>query len=200
MRVLFVAALAEESEALEASGAAVLHVGVGKVQAATALAHHLVRHADDIDLVVNVGTAGALGRQTLGEVHEVTTVHQHDFDHHGLSAFVGRPLPGGPIQLPGPSDAVARLATGDRLVLEDGERDRLARDADLVDMEGYAVAATCRQFGMPVWLVKAVSDNADGDTTMAFHQTLDVCSRRLAAWARERGLLDDPGPRPRRGH
>ncbi len=190
MRVLFVAALAEESEALEKAGATVLHVGVGKVQAATMLAHHLVSHAPEIDLVVNVGTAGGLGRQILGEVHEVASVHQHDFDHRGLSRFVGRPLPGGPIQLPGPSDAVARLATGDRLVLDDAERDRLARDADLVDMEGYAVAATCRQFGMPVWLAKAVSDNADGDAAMTFHQMLELCSVRLASWARQRGLLD----------
>lgn len=192
MRVLFVAALAEESEGLEEAGAEVLHVGVGKVQAATALAHHLATHATGTDLVVNVGTAGALGRQTLGEVHEVARVHQHDFDHRGLSSFVGRPLPGGGIQLPGPSDAAARLATGDRLILEDGERDELARHADLVDMEGYAVAATCRRFGMPVWLVKAVSDNADGEAAMTFHQTLELCSHRLAAWAGQRGLLDRP--------
>lgn len=195
MRVLFVAALAEESEALEGAGAEVLHVGVGKVQAATALAHHLAAHAGGIDLVVNVGTAGALGGQVLGEVYEVASVHQHDFDHRGLSSFVGRPLPGGPIQLPGPSDATARLATGDRLILEDDDRDELARDADLVDMEGYAIAATCRRFGVPVWLVKAVSDDADGESPMTFHRTLELCSQQLAAWAGQRGLLDRPHAR-----
>jgi adenosylhomocysteine nucleosidase len=190
MQVLFVAALAEESEALETS-AAVLHLGVGKVQAATTLAHHLATVPRLPELVVNVGTAGGLGDQHLGEVHAASRVHQHDFDHEGLAAFVGRPLPGGPIPLPGPSDARARLATGDRVILDKRDRAALAASgADLVDMEGYAVAATCRRFGMPVWLVKAVSDAADDDAAMTFHQTLSLCSTRLAEWAEQRGLLD----------
>ena len=188
MEVLFVAALAEESEALESS-ARVLHLGVGKVQAATALAHHLSGLGRFPDLVVNIGTAGALRDQHLGEVHEVSRVHQHDFDQAGLSSFVGRPLPGGPIQLPGPSDARARLATGDRVILTSRDRDALADSADLVDMEGYAVAAVCRQFGIPVWLVKAVSDSADDEAAMSFHRTLELCSKRLAEWAHDRGLL-----------
>ena len=40
-------------------------------------------------------------------------------------------------------------------------RDRLAERADLVDMEGYAVAFACRRLGVPVRLVKHVSDRAD---------------------------------------
>lgn len=188
MEVLFVAALAEEGEAM-ASSAEVLHLGVGKVQAAATLARHLAGLDAFPELVVNVGAAGALGDQHLGEVHAVSRVHQHDFDHAGVSAFVGRPLPGGPIALPGPSDARARLATGDRVILSSHDRDVLAGDADLVDMEGYAVAAVCRQFGVPVWLVKAISDGADDDAAMSFHRTLELCSRRLAEWAQERGLL-----------
>lgn len=190
MQVLFVAALAEESEALETS-APVLHLGVGKVQAATELAHQLATMPRLPELVVNVGTAGGLGEQRLGEVHAASGVHQHDFDHEGLAAFVGRPLPGGPIRLPGPSDARAQLATGDRVILSGRDRAALAAGgADLVDMEGYAVAATCRRFGVPVWLVKAVSDAADDDAAMTFHQTLSLCSTRLADWAEQRGLLD----------
>lgn len=188
MQVLFVAALAEESEALEDS-APVLHLGVGKVQAAIGLAHHLATLDRLPELVVNVGTAGGLGDQHLGEVHEISRVHQHDFDQPGLSAFVGRPLPGGAIRLPGPSDARARLATGDRVILDRRDRATLAADADLVDMEGYAVAATCRAFGVPVWLTKAISDGADDDTEMTFHGTLELCSQRLAEWAERRGLL-----------
>ena len=42
------------------------------------------------------------------------------------------------------------------LQLDDAER------AHLVDMEGYAVALSCDQFGVPLRLVKHVSDNADG--------------------------------------
>ena len=53
------------------------------------------------------------------------------------------------------------LASGDVFVADPAVRDPLARRADLVDMEGYAVAYACRRFGVPVRLVKHVSDNAD---------------------------------------
>ncbi|TVR35858.1 MAG: hypothetical protein EA388_05815 [Nitriliruptor sp.] len=187
MKVLFVAALAEEVVAL-ADHVPVLELGVGKVQAATTLAARLSR--DPVDLVINVGTAGGLTGQPVGEVVEVAQVHQHDFDHRGVSAFVGRSLPGGPIELPGPPGATGRLATGDRIVMDAGERARLAVQADVVDMEGYAVAATSLAFEREVWLVKAVSDSADTGTVGSWADALALCSERLAAWAGGRGVLD----------
>ena len=187
MKVLFVAALAEEVVAL-ADHVPVLELGVGKVQAATTLAARLSR--DPVDLVINVGTAGGLRDQPIGEVVEVAQVHQHDFDHRGVSAFVGRSLPGGPIELPGPPGATGRLATGDRIVMDAGERARLAVQADVVDMEGYAVAATSLAFEREVWLVKAVSDSADTGTVGSWADALALCSERLAAWAGGRGVLD----------
>jgi adenosylhomocysteine nucleosidase len=184
--VLFAAALPEESASL-AEHVEVLHLGVGKVQAAATLAHHLAAHPE-VDLVVNLGTAGALRSRPIGEVLEVGVVHQHDFDQAGVSAFVGRELPGGPIELPGPAGATARLATGDRVVVAARERASLARHADLVDMEGYAVAAVCGRFGVPVWLTKAVSDSADEEALASWPRALAHCSDALAAWVHERGL------------
>jgi adenosylhomocysteine nucleosidase len=185
--VLFAAALPEESAAF-AGHVEVLLLGVGKVQAAATLAGHLAAHPE-VELVVNVGTAGALGPRRVGEVLEIGTVHQHDFDQPGVSAFVGRDVPGGPIQLQGPRGADARLATGDRVVVDPHERARLAQRADLVDMEGYAVAAVCARFGVTAWLVKAVSDSADAATATSWPSALEQCSAALAAWARDRGLL-----------
>lgn len=185
--VLFVSALPEETAAL-APHARVLHTGAGKVQAATALAHRLAAEPD-IDLVVNVGTAGSLGDHGLGDVIEVATVSQHDFDQPALSALAGRALPGGPIRVDGPEGASGRLATGDCFIADPAERARLARTADLVDMEGYAVAAVCRRFGVRVWITKSVSDTADADAALSWRQTLDMASERLGAWAHRRGLL-----------
>lgn len=188
MTVLFVSALPEESADLE-SHAPVLHTGAGKVQAAVALAHHLATRAVDVELVVNVGTAGALGGYGIGDVAEVGVVSQHDFDVEAISALAGRPLPGGPIGLTGPEGAIARLATGDRFVSDPTERGRLAERADLVDMEGYPVAATCERFGLPVWIAKCVSDAADEQAELSWAQTLTMASERLARWATARGLL-----------
>ena len=186
MKVLFVAALEEEAHAL-AAHAEVCHLGVGKVQAAAALAARL--HRDPCDLVVNVGTAGGLQGQPIGEVVEVGTVHQHDFDHAGVSDFVGRALPGGPLTLDGPPGAAGRLATGDRLITSATERQRLAARADVVDMEGYAVAATARAFDRQVWLAKAVSDGAGEQVAVEWPEALARCAEALAGWAASRGLL-----------
>ena len=187
MKVLFVAALEEEAHALSAH-VEVCHLGVGKVQAAAALAARL--HREPCDLVVNIGTAGGLQGQSIGEVVEIGTVHQHDFDHAGVSAFVGRALPGGPLTLDGPPGAGGRLATGDRLITSATARERLAARADVVDMEGYAVAATARAFGREVWLAKAVSDGAGEQVAVEWPEALARCSEALAGWAASRGLLD----------
>lgn len=185
--VLFVSALPEESAGI-ADHAPVLHTGAGKVQAAAALAHRLAT-GPRLDLIVNVGTAGALGDHRFGDVLEVAVVAQHDFDHVAVSALAGRPLPGGPIELEGPEGATARLATGDRFIADPAERRRLAAHADLVDMEGYAIAATGQRFGVPVWIAKCVSDTADADAEISWRDALEVAAQGLAAWAARRGLL-----------
>jgi adenosylhomocysteine nucleosidase len=169
--------------------APVLHLGVGKVQAATALAHHLATVGRGVRLVVGLGTAGGLGAQSIGDLVEVARVHQHDFDQPGVSRFIGREVPGGPLDLPGPPGASGRLATGDRVIMDPAERTRLAADADVVDMEGYAVAAVGAAFGVEVWLTKAVSDAADGAAVVTWRDALDRCSDALAGWAADRGLL-----------
>lgn len=188
MSALFVCALPEESAGLEGY-VPVLHTGAGKVQTAVTVAHHLAEHGSEVDLVVNAGTAGALGSFRLGDVVEVGEVLQHDFDHVAISALARRPLPGGPIAVASPEGASARLATGDRFLTDAVERSRLAQVADLVDMEGYAVAATCERFGVPLWIVKCVSDAADSDAALSWRDTVELASRRLAGWADSRGLL-----------
>jgi adenosylhomocysteine nucleosidase len=186
METLFVAALPEEAAHL-AREVDVLLLGVGKVQAATTLAARLA--SSPVELVVNLGTAGGLHGQHVGEVLEIGTVHQHDFDHVAVGSFVGRPVAGGPLRLGGPAGASARLATGDRLIASDEERTALAEHADVVDMEGYAVAATALAFGREVWLVKAVSDGADAEAVGSWRDALERCSRQLAGWAETHGLL-----------
>jgi adenosylhomocysteine nucleosidase len=179
--VLFVAALEEETVALR-HHLEVLHVGVGKVESAACLGHHLARRPSLPELIVNVGTAGGLQGQALAEIVEVATVFQHDFDHATASAFVGRELPGGPLVLDAPKDTRARLATGDRVITDPRDRDRLARSAELVDMEGYAVAAVATRFGVPIRIVKAISDGADGTAQTSWTDALRRCSDGLAGW------------------
>ncbi|WP_307861759.1 nucleosidase [Nocardioides sp. SYSU D00065] len=130
--------------------------GLGKTAAAAATARALAAYDDAAGLtVVNIGTAGAL-RPGLTGLFEPGVVLNHD-----LSADVIRSLGYDPQErlVVGESDVV--LATGDVFVSDPVVRDALAARAHLVDMEGYAVAWAARQAGVPVRLVKHVSDAAD---------------------------------------
>ncbi|HJC61014.1 MAG TPA: nucleoside phosphorylase [Candidatus Dietzia intestinigallinarum] len=173
----------------------VLVTGVGKVRAALAVAHALAGGARPRELV-NVGTAGGLHPGMEG-THEIGVVFQHDFDDPALHAVTGRhdgpplelsatravtPTPR-PLAPTAPGGTVAPvLATGDRFVAGGPLRDRLVTMADLVDMEGYAVAAAGATLGVPTRLVKHVSDPADEHAGDTWVEGVDACSRVLAEW------------------
>ena len=72
-------------------------------------------------------------------------------------------------------------------------REALARRADLVDMEGFAVARACARAGVPCEIVKVVSDDASHDAGAAWLDGIDTLARVIAeVVARE---LEEPrGP------
>ncbi|OKY21128.1 nucleosidase [Corynebacterium diphtheriae] len=77
---------------------------------------------------------------------------KHDFDHKTLTAITGRPF-ANRIDLPAVTSLpTAGLATGDTFISDTATRDRLAQQAQLCDMEGYAVVKVAREFGIPVTL------------------------------------------------
>ena len=181
-RPLLVVAVAEEAAHLGA-GLPVLLTGMGKVNAAVAVASVLagaVRPAS----VVNLGTAGELKPGWSG-THEVRTVLQHDLDAAVLHLLTGEDV-GVEIDLsPDPAAPGPVLATGDLFVSDEDARRRLAERADLVDMEGFAVAAAVRAAGLPVRLVKHVSDEAGEGAAKTWRESVDDCARELARWVEE---------------
>lgn len=177
-RPLLVLAVAEEAAHLD-QGWPVLLTGMGKVNAAVALATVLARGPHP-SVVVNLGTAGAL-RPGLEGTHEIGTVLQHDLDTEVLRGLTGETY-GEPLELDGRAGTV--LATGDLFVAEEGARQRLAERAHLVDMEGYALAGAARAAGVPVRLVKHVSDAAGDGAALTWRDSVDGCARALAAWVR----------------
>ncbi|MFI1505296.1 nucleosidase [Streptomyces sp. NPDC020597] len=156
----------------------VLITGMGKVRASVELAWALssARPRE----IVNLGTAGSLGGSLSGAV-EVSRVIQHDLRDevlHRLSGVCyGRPLT--VRSEPGPT-----LATGDCFVADGRTRTLLAERADLVDMEGYAIASVAERFGLPVRIVKYVSDQADESAERAWPEAAAVASGVLADWMR----------------
>ncbi|WP_306211735.1 nucleosidase [Actinoplanes sp. RD1] len=178
-RPLVVVAVPAEAEHL-GTDLPVLVTGMGKVNAALAVGAALGGGPRPSE-IINLGTAGGLRPGVTG-IHVVGTVLQHDLDGDVLFKLTGE-VTGPPLLVGDPEGPV--LATGDAFVSDDAARDRLARDASLVDMEGYAVAAAARQFGVPVRLVKHVSDDAGAGAAKSWQQSVADCSRLLGAWLAE---------------
>ena len=162
-----------------------LITGVGPVEAAIATTAALAQlaHADSLpDLVISLGSAGS---QTLdhGRVYWVDEVTYRDMDATvlgfapGVTPFLGEPagltLASGPQGQP-----YARLATGGSVVSGEAYD---AIDADMVDMETYAVVRAAARFGLPVIGLRGISDGkADLTVLEDWTGTLSVIDEGLA--------------------
>lgn len=179
--VLVVAATAAEAQHVP-EGLPLVVTGLGKTAAAARTARALAEFADVEDLVVvNIGTAGALRDGTTGlfVVGEVV--------NHEINAESVRALGYDPEERLRLGDEETVLATGDVFVSDPLVRERLATQAHLVDMEGYAVAWAAKEFGRRAVLVKHVSDNADDsawDWTTVVAHSAKVLGDWLAAHVR----------------
>ncbi|MEV6550539.1 nucleosidase [Streptomyces sp. NPDC051597] len=178
-RPLLVLAVKEEAQFLD-TDLPVLLTGIGKVNAASALATVLARGPHP-SRVVNLGTAGALRPGWTG-THVIGSVLQHDLDSDVLAALTGE-LYGPPLDVSGPGGPT--LATGDTFIADEETRARLALRAHLVDMEGYALASVAQRAGLPLQVVKHVSDEAGEGAARTWRESVAECARVLAAWAQE---------------
>ncbi|GAB2844027.1 nucleoside phosphorylase [Microbacterium insulae] len=173
---LLVAALEAELVAFPADlpGFDQLVTGPGKLQATYALTRAL--DAADYDEVVVVGTAGAIDARLDADVYDIDAAIQHDVTD--IDGIVGQH-----VSLP-PRVEVGRegvtIATGDHFV-DDAEAVSVIRPlgAGLVDMETYAYIWVAERFGVPIRVLKAVSDRAQDNALTDWRATVTACSHRL---------------------
>jgi adenosylhomocysteine nucleosidase len=177
-RPLLVVALELEAVALRELGLPMLVTGAGKVNAAVAVAT-AINTARPRELI-NLGTADGLKAGVEG-THLVSTVLEHDIDDAAIHAIadVHCSLP---INL---SREGLILATGDRFIANADDRALLAVVADMVDMEGYAIAKAAAHAGIALTIVKHVSDQADETASRSWVDSVTYCSHQLAMWVRE---------------
>lgn len=179
--VLVVAALPVEAVHVPAH-LPLLLTGPGGTAAATAVAAVLASWSPaDRPLVVGVGTAGAL-REGMSGLHVPANVVHHDISADAL-ARLGAPTATELALdlLPGATRGDVVLATGDVFVADEAVRERLARRAHLVDMEGFAVAWAARSLGARVALAKHVSDAAD-EGAWSWPDAVAASARALGEW------------------
>lgn len=170
---------------------AIATCGLGKVNAALCAG----ALAADADLLLMTGTCGSLG--AAPGAWWIAEALQHDYGarlpgrfHHyragdwpmgpaGAAHFAAMLDPG--LGLPH-----ARIASGDAFVAcPEAAADLAALGAKLVDMEVGAVAQVAARLGKPWAAIKAVTDDANGDSADDFHTNL-VRAARVAGGQVER--------------
>ena len=165
-----------------------LITGVGPVEAAIALTATLSRlEAGDAmpDLIVSLGSCGSRDLEQAA-VYQVSQVGYRDMDASplgfakGVTPYLDLPsvlaLP-----CPVPGIPTARLSTGGD-VISGAAYDAI--DADMVDMETYALLRVAQTFGVPLVALRGVSDGRTDLTTLDdWTATLGQVDRNLAlAW------------------
>jgi adenosylhomocysteine nucleosidase len=160
-----------------------LVTGPGKLQGAFALTRAL--EAEIYDEILVVGTAGAIDPELEATVYDVGAAIQHDVTD--VDGIVGQhvSLPPRMDFGPGADAGGVTIATGDHFV-DDAEAVAIIRPlgAGLVDMETYAYAWVAEQYGVPIRVLKAVSDRAQDDAITDWRETVAICSAQL--WERVR--------------
>ena len=163
-RVLFVmAADAEYGPALKAR-IRPLMTGVGPIESALAMGIALQSLAAEKrlpDLVVSLGSAGSRLLEQ-GAIYQVASVSWRDIDASplgftkGITPFLDHPVE---TNLPTPIETLptARLSTGSDIVTGAAYE---AIDAEMVDMETFAVLRACQRFSLPLIGLRGISDGA----------------------------------------
>jgi adenosylhomocysteine nucleosidase len=132
--------------------------GIGKANAAMA-STHLIQHYHPA-FICNAGAAGSVSAlYRLGECYHIAKVIEPDrpelktgiYHTHIPDVIDGLPT--------------AVLATQDKPVRDSAERERIALEAQLVDMEGASVVQACKRFRTKCYLFKFVSDTPDHGTS-----------------------------------
>lgn len=161
-----------------------LMTGIGPVEAAVVLAEALAALSAERalpDLVVCLGSAGSRVLKQ-GGVYALSSVQYRDMDATALGFAKGEvPMSTLPIEVPlatVPGLETARCATGGSVV-SGGAYDGI--DADLVEMETYAVWRACHRHGIPVLGLRGISDGvAPLEGIESWTDLLPVLDTRLA--------------------
>ncbi|MFN7008992.1 MAG: 5'-methylthioadenosine/S-adenosylhomocysteine nucleosidase [Allorhizobium sp.] len=183
--ILFVMAVEAEYGPFLRSRIDPLMTGVGPVEAAVALTRTLSRlEAENQrpDLVVSLGSAGS-ARLEQTEIYQASSVSYRDMDASPLGFDKGRTpfldLPAAlelPLRIPG--IPTASLSTGANIVSGPAYG---AIDADMVDMETFAVLRSCQAFNLPLIGLRGISDGkAELKHVDDWKEYLHVVDRKLA--------------------
>ncbi|KPF53040.1 5'-methylthioadenosine/S-adenosylhomocysteine nucleosidase [Rhizobium sp. AAP116] len=183
--VLFVMAADAEYGVFLRTRISPLMTGVGPVEAAVVLTKELSRlssHDDLPDLVVSLGSAGSATLEQA-EIYQVSAVSYRDMDasafgfEKGKTPFLDLPVSVElPLRIPG--IPAATLSTGANVVSGAAYQ---SIDAQMVDMETFAILRACQSFNIPLIGLRGISDGRhDVNHIDDWTQYLHVIDKKLA--------------------
>jgi adenosylhomocysteine nucleosidase len=177
-----------------------LMTGIGPVEGAVALTNALARleaRGEAPDLILSLGSCGSRALDHAA-VYQASSVAYRDMDASALGFDKGvTPLSDLPAVLPLPCPIpgvpTARLSTGGNVV-SGAAYDAI--DAEMVDMETWALVRAAQTFGLPLVALRGVSDGKAEltglhDWTSTLHlvdENLAAALDRLIAVLTDRGL------------
>ena len=149
------------------------------------------------------GVAGGISKELkIGDLIMASALCQHDVD---ISAF-GHPygfIPEGSVMIETDSDLRSLaaevavdmeielyegiIATGDQFVASSERKEWIEKtfNADALEMEGASVACVCHNFGIPFFVLRAISDSADGEAGVDFDTFLQSSAQVSAKFILE---------------
>lgn len=175
---------------IEQKDVVVVKSNVGKVNSARVT--QIMIDSFDINLIINVGTAGSVDNSLeVGDIVVATELVQYDFN---VTAF-GRKL--GEIENIGESIKVddkllnlfegikvrkGVITTGDKFIVNRDEKDNIKNifNALCIEMEGASIAQVCYLDKIPFLVIRAITDKLDGSSKIDFEKFLESSSKIVA--------------------
>lgn len=176
MNDIILLAMPEEAPSLVGKSN-VFYTGVGKVNAAIVAATLIERHKPT--RVFNFGTAGGI-TATHGGIYKCTTFNQRDVILGGCIVGPQAEVLHQPIKI---GDDGWTLSTGDNFVT-----DTYNINADLVDMEAFAIAKACQVANVEFICHKYISDMADENAADHFVDHVHRGEEHYTAILKEYGV------------
>jgi adenosylhomocysteine nucleosidase len=184
----------------------VFYTGAGKVRSAAATQFAIDTFAPTH--ILCVGAAGALSTDlALGEIVIADRVIEYDFDDRAFNpdgpprswdtdALLRHELASAARRVLGTRQRYGTVLTGDRVVCDPGERRalELAFQGDCGEMEGAAVTSTGSRCGVPVAVLRVISDFADRVAPISFADMLQRVGSLVAAVVGEVVLASAAAP------
>lgn len=140
---------------------------IGKV--ASTLATTILIEKYHVNKLINIGLAGGLKKIPTGKAYFVKSVTQHDsfipFEQYQQDMYQTIEC-----EIPENEKSIT-LTTGDKFI---NNIQNVSVDADIVDMEGFAVAYVANKYNVPISIIKGISDDANSKSEQEIFANLNL--------------------------